>query len=61
MTAYTAPVRDMQFLLHEVLEVSASGLPGHAELDPSFTEAVLEAAGQLAETQRRGLAVGAQL
>ena len=48
MTVYKAPVRDMQFLLHDVLNVAQSGLPGHDELDPSFTQAILDAAGQLA-------------
>ncbi|MFD1883694.1 acyl-CoA dehydrogenase C-terminal domain-containing protein [Paracoccus pacificus] len=48
MTAYTPPVQDMQFVLHDVLKVSESPLPGHAELDREFTAAVLEAAGQLA-------------
>ena len=48
MTIYTAPTRDMQFLLHDVLQVSATDLPGHADLDSEFTEAILEAAGQLA-------------
>ena len=48
MTAYNAPIRDMQFLLHELLRVSESGLPGRDELDASFTQAVLDAAGQLA-------------
>ena len=48
MTIYTAPTRDMQFLLHDVLQVSAADLPGHADLDREFTEAILEAAGQLA-------------
>ncbi|MDO5621084.1 MAG: acyl-CoA dehydrogenase C-terminal domain-containing protein [Paracoccus sp. (in: a-proteobacteria)] len=48
MTSYTPPTRDMQFLLHEVLKISESGLPGHEDLDPDMTEAVLEAAGKLA-------------
>ncbi len=48
MTAYNAPIQDMQFLLHELLRVSESGLPGRDELDASFTRAVLDAAGQLA-------------
>lgn len=48
MTAYNAPIQDMQFLLHELLRVSESGLPGRDELDASFTQAVLDAAGQLA-------------
>ncbi len=28
MPSYTAPIRDMQFVLHEVLEVTASDVPG---------------------------------
>ncbi len=48
MPSYTAPVADMQFLLHEVLKVSASDVPGYADLDPSFTSAVLEEAGKVA-------------
>ncbi|HRO14067.1 MAG TPA: acyl-CoA dehydrogenase C-terminal domain-containing protein [Paracoccus sp. (in: a-proteobacteria)] len=48
MTVYKAPVRDMQFLLHDVLNVAQSGLPGHEDLDPAFTQAILDAAGQLA-------------
>lgn len=48
MTAYNAPIRDMQFLLHDLLRISESGLPGRAELDAPFTQAVLDAAGQLA-------------
>ena len=48
MPIYNAPVRDMQFILHDVLDVSGSDLPDHAELDRDFTQAVLEAAGRLA-------------
>ncbi len=48
MTIYTAPVRDMQFVLHDVLNISQSGLAGHDELDREFTEAILDAAGKLA-------------
>ena len=48
MTVYTAPIRDMQFLLHDVLQISAAGLPGHADLDREFTQAILDAAGQIA-------------
>lgn len=47
MTEYTPPVRDMQFLLHDLLKISESGLPGHDELDADFTAAILEAAGKL--------------
>jgi len=47
MPSYTAPVDDMQFLLHEVLEVSRSEVPGYDELEPDFTRAVLEEAGKI--------------
>ncbi|WP_415184079.1 acyl-CoA dehydrogenase C-terminal domain-containing protein [Phaeovulum sp.] len=48
MTSYTAPTKDMQFVLHEVLKVTETGLPGYEELERDFTEAVLEAAGKVA-------------
>ena len=48
MTSYTAPGRDMQFLLHEVLQVTGSGIPGYGDLEPEFTAAVLDEAGKLA-------------
>jgi hypothetical protein len=48
MPIYTPPIRDLQFVLHDVLKVSQSDLAGHDELDPDFTEAVLDAAGKLA-------------
>lgn len=48
MPSYTANTRDMQFLLHEVLNVSKAGVPGYEEMEPDFTEAVLDAAGKVA-------------
>ncbi len=48
MPTYTAPNRDMAFLLHEVLEVHNSDIPGYDELDRDITSAVLEEAGKLA-------------
>ena len=48
MPIYTAPTRDMQFLLHDVLNVTVSGIPGYEELEADFTSAVLEEAGKLA-------------
>ncbi len=48
MTTYTAPVKDMQFILHEMLDVSTSGIPGYDELEADFTSAVLEEAGKIA-------------
>jgi alkylation response protein AidB-like acyl-CoA dehydrogenase len=48
MTSYTAPLKDMAFLLHNVLKIDASDIPGYADLDRGFTAAVLEEAGKLA-------------
>ena len=48
MTSYTAPLKDMQFLLHDVLGVSGRDIPGYSDLDAGFTAAVLEEAGKLA-------------
>ncbi|MEP2530879.1 acyl-CoA dehydrogenase C-terminal domain-containing protein [Shimia sp.] len=47
MPTYTAPVKDMQFVLHDVLNVSGSDIPGYDELEADFTGAVLEEAGKL--------------
>jgi alkylation response protein AidB-like acyl-CoA dehydrogenase len=47
MPSYTAPVKDMQFVLHDLLKVSCSDIPGYAELEADFTAAVLEEAGKL--------------
>ncbi|MFT4189961.1 MAG: acyl-CoA dehydrogenase C-terminal domain-containing protein [Comamonas sp.] len=47
MPQYTPPLRDMQFLLHEVLRVSDSyrAMPAHAEVDADTLNAVLEEGG----------------
>ncbi|SOC01947.1 acyl-CoA dehydrogenase C-terminal domain-containing protein [Rhodobacter maris] len=47
MPSYTANIRDMQFVLHELLHVSSSEVPGYADLERDFTEAVLDAAGKV--------------
>ncbi len=47
MPTYTAPVKDMQFVLHDVLNISGSDIPGYDELEADFTNAVLEEAGKL--------------
>ncbi|WP_323020262.1 acyl-CoA dehydrogenase C-terminal domain-containing protein [Pararhodobacter sp.] len=49
MPSYKAPVKDMQFLLHDVLKATESGIPGYAELERDFTAAILDEAGKLAE------------
>ncbi|WP_411352633.1 acyl-CoA dehydrogenase C-terminal domain-containing protein [Leisingera aquaemixtae] len=48
MPSYTAPAKDAQFILHDVLKVSAQDIPGYPELEPDFTGAVLEEAGKIA-------------
>ncbi|KPA21852.1 Acyl-CoA dehydrogenase [Shimia sp. SK013] len=47
MPTYTAPVKDLQFVLHDVLNVSNSDTPGYADMEADFTNAVLEEAGKL--------------
>lgn len=49
MPTYTAPVKDMQFLLHDLLKISETDIKGYADLDRSFTEAVLDEAAKVAQ------------
>ncbi|MBS3980862.1 MAG: acyl-CoA dehydrogenase C-terminal domain-containing protein [Rhodobacteraceae bacterium] len=49
MPSYTAPVKDMQFVLHEVLKVSDADIPGYADLDRSFTQAVFDEAAKVSQ------------
>ncbi|MEI6803582.1 MAG: acyl-CoA dehydrogenase C-terminal domain-containing protein [Burkholderiales bacterium] len=50
MPTYTPPLRDMQFVLHEVLHVMEDfkHIPKHAELDADTINAVLEEGGKFA-------------
>ena len=48
MPSYTAPTKDQQFILHNVLNISEMDIPGFADLDRDFTNAVLTEAGKLA-------------
>ena len=48
MPTYTPPVKDIQFVLHDLLKVSESKTPGYDELDRDFTNAVIEEAGKIA-------------
>ncbi|MCK8482741.1 acyl-CoA dehydrogenase C-terminal domain-containing protein [Aliiroseovarius sp. S2029] len=48
MPSYTAPTKDMAFLLHEVLKAETLNIPGYDDLEPDFTGAVLEEAGKVA-------------
>ncbi len=48
MGQYAAPLRDMQFVLHELLNVEneVKGMPKHADLDADTINQVLEEAGK---------------
>ncbi|WP_170359265.1 acyl-CoA dehydrogenase C-terminal domain-containing protein [Ruegeria arenilitoris] len=48
MPVYNAPTKDTQFILHDVLKISDSDIPGYSELEAEFTGAVLEEAGKVA-------------
>ncbi|MFQ3182940.1 MAG: alkylation response protein AidB-like acyl-CoA dehydrogenase [Alteromonas macleodii] len=48
MPSYTPPTKDQQFILHNVLNISKMDIPGFADLDRDFTDAVLSEAGKLA-------------
>ncbi|WP_311222547.1 MULTISPECIES: acyl-CoA dehydrogenase C-terminal domain-containing protein [unclassified Acidovorax] len=50
MPSYTPPLRDMQFVLHEVFHVTDEfkAMPQHAEVDVDTINAVLEEAGKFA-------------
>ena len=47
MPRYTAPTKDLQFIIHDVLKAPQSGIPGYDELEADFTGAVLEEAGKI--------------
>ena len=50
MPSYTPPLRDMHFVLHEVLDVvdALKALPAHADVDAETIDAVLEEGGKFA-------------
>ncbi|MGR3616473.1 MAG: acyl-CoA dehydrogenase C-terminal domain-containing protein [Paracoccaceae bacterium] len=48
MPSYTAPTKDAQFILHEVLNITEAGIAGYDELESDFTSAILEEAGKIA-------------
>lgn len=50
MPTYTPPLRDMQFVMHELLKVSDEykAMPRHAEVDADTINAVLEEGGKFA-------------
>ena len=48
MPSYTAPSKDMQYVLHDVLNIASSDIPGYSDLDRDFTAAILDEAGKIA-------------
>ena len=48
MPTYTPPLKDLEFVLHDVLRVHECKTPGYNELDREFTGAILEEAGKIA-------------
>jgi alkylation response protein AidB-like acyl-CoA dehydrogenase len=50
MAQYTPPLRDMQFLLHELFDVSSTfkAIPAYADVDADTVNAVLEEGGKFA-------------
>jgi len=48
MPSYTAPTKDLQFVLHELLDVTGQDIPGYDELEHNFTTAVIDEAGRFA-------------
>lgn len=50
MPTYTPPIRDMQFVMHELLGVAdeLKAMPPHAEMDTDTINAVIEEAGKFA-------------
>ena len=47
MPNYTAPTKDMLFVLNDVLKIDSQDIPGYDELDADFTSAVLTECGKL--------------
>lgn len=52
MAQYNPPLRDMQFVMHEVLALGEvlKALPQHADIDADTINAVLEEGGNLPRT-----------
>ena len=50
MPSYTPPLRDMQFVMHELLHVvdDLKAMPAHADMDAETMNAVLEEGGKFA-------------
>ena len=44
MPSYSAPVKDIKFILQNVLKFHESDIPGYSELDKEYLTAILEEA-----------------
>ena len=47
MPLYSAPVKDIKFILQNVLKIHDSGIPGYGELDNEYLNAILEEASKI--------------
>ena len=47
MSVYTAPVRDMEFIFQDVLNVQNLEIPGYQDLDDEFIKSILSEAGKI--------------
>ena len=48
MPTYTPPLKDLEFVLHDVLRVHEGNTPGYSDLDRDFSGAILDEAGKIA-------------
>ena len=47
MPNYAAPTKDIEFILFDVTNVSASPIPGYCDLDPALVSALVHEAGKI--------------
>ena len=49
MPIYSAPTKDMSFILHDVLNVNNEDIAGYSDLEPDFVSAILNESAKIAE------------
>ena len=49
MPVYSAPTKDMSFILHNVLNVNNEDIAGYSDLEPHFVSAILNESAKIAE------------
>ncbi|WOI56608.1 acyl-CoA dehydrogenase C-terminal domain-containing protein [Palleronia sp. LCG004] len=49
MAVYAAPLKDLQFVIQDLIGTAGSDVPGYDDLDPDLVSAILGEAGKLAE------------